>query len=554
MIHDPVATMAYPHFQTFSPLQNGHLIRDRYEIQEQIGQGGFGAVYRARDLELHIDVALKQTLLPPDAGRQQLYDRALTREARILAQLQHPHLPSIQAFFEVESLGLFMVMRFIDGHDLAALLQQRQVNEKGPFPFSDVLVWTEVVLQVLDYLHTFQRPAFPQNPGSILHLDLKPANLKLTQGGTLMVLDFGIARSGSLQVSVETGLEPVRGSTPRYAPLEQAMPGQEPSPQSDLYALAACMYTLLTNTGQPPSAVERHQAILQGRPDPVQALHLADSKIPTWYSELIRQAMTLHANGRPASAREMLDTIERHTNRPTVVLGGSSINQSDSVPLGPDVPRSTFGKKLVAMGLVLGAVGWPLYAGFQSWSAECEAGVPASFLGVWPCPVRENLVEASVDTSRIVLEDSLAGRKEQTDSTMLDIHTSRTLVNPVPEASKTMTELRQEARAAYDTRRYDEARPVLETLVERNDREAMFMLGYMYHQGLGLEADLDTAFELYQKAAEGGQADAQYALGLMYTNGTRGGIDDTEAERWFRAAANQGHKPAITALEALGVD
>ena len=160
-------------------LEPNQILQGRYRIIESIGRGGMGAVYKAMDTRLHAIVALKQTLVSGEAPR-----RAFEREAQLLAGLRHPALPKVSDHF-VEEDGQFLVMEFIPGDDLGTLLSKRA----GPFPVADVLRWADVLLDALEYLHGHTPP--------IIHRDIKPQNLKLTDRGEIILLDFGLAKGAA---------------------------------------------------------------------------------------------------------------------------------------------------------------------------------------------------------------------------------------------------------------------------------------------------------------------------------------------------------------------
>src|SRR5512138_2085700 len=215
-------------------LENGARLQDRYEIIEPIGQGGMGAVYLARDQRLGNTVALKETFFADTALLA-----AFEREARLLAGLRHPALPKVIDHF-ADSKGQFLVMEYIPGDDLHDLLE-----ESGPASLSDVLQWADQLLDALDYLHTQQPP--------IIHRDIKPQNLKLTERGQIILLDFGLAKGAASGMTQATGSSSILGYTPGYAALEQIQ-GTGTDPRSDLYSLAATLYILMTGAA-PPTAL-----------------------------------------------------------------------------------------------------------------------------------------------------------------------------------------------------------------------------------------------------------------------------------------------------------
>src|SRR5207244_2307528 len=226
------------------------ILQGRYRIVRQLGQGGMGVVYEALDQRLDTIVALKETLFADERLRKQF-----EREARLLARMHHPALPRVSDHFN-EGDGEFLIMQFIAGDDLSAMLAQR----KGPFPLAEVLKWADQLLDALDYLHT-------QDP-QIVHRDIKPQNLKLTARGQIVLLDFGLAKGSVGQMSVVTTSASIYGYTPNYAPLEQVQ-GLGTDARSDLYSLSATIYHLTTGV-KPPDALTPAAAIVNGQPAPLQ--------------------------------------------------------------------------------------------------------------------------------------------------------------------------------------------------------------------------------------------------------------------------------------------
>jgi serine/threonine protein kinase len=166
-----------------------------------------GTVYEAIDQRLDTTVALKETFFADERLRKQF-----EREARLLARLHHPALPRVSDHFS-EGEGQFLVMQFIPGDDLSEMMVRRQ----GPFPAEQVLTWADQLLDALDYLHT-------QDP-QIVHRDIKPQNLKLTSRGQIILLDFGLAKGQSGEVSRVTTAASIWIHT-NYAHLNNSRPGR----------------------------------------------------------------------------------------------------------------------------------------------------------------------------------------------------------------------------------------------------------------------------------------------------------------------------------------
>ncbi|MEI7770762.1 MAG: serine/threonine-protein kinase, partial [Chloroflexales bacterium] len=279
------------------------LLNERYRVVRLIGQGGMGAVYEAVDQRLRARVALKQTTV----GGEQL-SRAFEREAQLLAGLRHPALPRVIDHF-ITPEGQFLVMEFIPGDDLAAMLRARA----GGFPLTQALAWADQLLDALEYLHSQSPP--------VVHRDIKPQNLKLTPRDEIILLDFGLAKgSAALATKAEGADASVFGYTPQYAPIEQVQ-GTGTNPRSDLYSLAATIYHLLT--GQSPAdALTRAAAVLNGSPDPLRPADALNSGVPRAVAGVLAQALTLRADERFVSAAAMRRAMrEAAADAPAASIG-----------------------------------------------------------------------------------------------------------------------------------------------------------------------------------------------------------------------------------------
>ncbi len=266
-------------------LAPGTLVHNRYRIVRQIGRGGMGAVYEAMDEHLSKAVALKQTLTSDSQLRE-----AFELQAQVLARLEHEALPRVTDHF-VEGNDQFMVMTLIPGENLGELLEKNG----GPFAVDTVLGWADQVLNVLEYLHQQYPP--------VIHRDIKPQNIKLTTGGKIVLIDFDLAK-GLVSLSQQGKLaDSVPGFTLHYAPLEQfTSAGTEP--RSDLYALSATAYHLLTDV--PPAHIgDRVEALSDGKPDPLPPAHQINPQVPVAVGELLQRGLSLKISQRPGSASLM---------------------------------------------------------------------------------------------------------------------------------------------------------------------------------------------------------------------------------------------------------
>lgn len=272
------------------PLVPGAVLQGRYRIVRQLGRGGMGAVYEAEDDRLGITIALKETLSTEASMRKQF-----EHEARLLASMQHPALPRVSDHF-VEGNRAFLVMQFIGGMDLARIISQ----QPGPFPRDQVIAWADQLLDALIYLHSRD----PQ----VIHRDIKPHNLKLSSSGQIVLLDFGLAKAQPADSSV-TSSRAFFGYTRHYAPLEQIQ-DQRTDPRSDIYALGATLYHLLTGI-KPPDALVRASALVNGEQDPLQPANKINVAVGPEIAGILNRAMAQKSEDRYATAGEFRDALRK---------------------------------------------------------------------------------------------------------------------------------------------------------------------------------------------------------------------------------------------------
>jgi serine/threonine protein kinase/Tol biopolymer transport system component len=205
-------------------LEKNTLLHNRYRVVEILGQGGMGSVYRARDENLGVIVALKENLFTTDE-----YMRQFRLEAVILANLRHPNLPRVSDHFDLGDQGQYLVMDFIEGEDL-----RFRMERVGIVPEEDVIKIGAAICDALAYLHTRKPP--------ILHRDIKPGNVKITPEGHIFLVDFGLAKV--YQGSGQATTSGARAMTPGYSPPEQYGTART-DPRTDIYSLGATMYAVL---------------------------------------------------------------------------------------------------------------------------------------------------------------------------------------------------------------------------------------------------------------------------------------------------------------------
>ena len=286
------------------PLNPSEILNNRYRIIKLLGQGGFGAVYRAWDMNLQKACAVKENLDVSTALAAQFM-----REATTLANLAHPNLPRVIDYFALPEHGQYLVMDFVEGENL-----ETRVIKGGPAAYPQAVFWVGQIADALDYLHNQPQP--------LIHRDVKPANIIITPTGQAMLVDFGLVKIYDLHSRTTKG---ARGITAGYSPPEQYGAGKTDA-RTDIYSLATTLYTLLTGT-IPAESVD----ILAGSARPPAAAHLVNPQVPAELSAAIAQGMALEPNKRFSTAGEFKAAM--YAAIPTQSWGSQS--SRIGIPAGP---------------------------------------------------------------------------------------------------------------------------------------------------------------------------------------------------------------------------
>ena len=346
------------------------VLQGRYRIVRQLGKGGMGAVYEAVDQRLGITVALKETQSVEASVRKQF-----EQEARLLASLQHPALPRVSDHF-TEGDRAFLVMQFIAGVDLARIIYQ----QPGPFPRAQVVAWADQLLDALIYLHSQDR--------QVIHRDIKPHNLKLTATGQIALLDFGLAKAQTIEAST-TSSAPFFGYTRQYAPLEQIQ-AQAAGPRSDIYALGATLYHLLTGV-KPTDALSRAASLANGEDDPLKPADVIHPAVGREIAVILEKAMSQDPEQRFRSAAEFREALlrigrrqpSRSQHHPALEGSVLFVEQAEDLTMFQTLQvKRARGHALLAsvMLIVLTAAGGVFYGypQLRSWIASGSLRTPAN--------------------------------------------------------------------------------------------------------------------------------------------------------------------------------
>jgi serine/threonine protein kinase/Tfp pilus assembly protein PilF len=274
-------------------LQPGHVLGGRYEILELLGQGGMGAVYKARDREVDRLVALK-VIRPELAGHPDVL-RRFKQELILARQVTHKNVIRIFDLGEAEG-AKFISMEYIDGRDLKSIHAER--GKLQPEEAAEII---EQVCLALDAAHA----------EGVIHRDLKPQNIMVDKHGRVVVMDFGIARSKELSGLTQTG---DLVGTPEYMSPEQAK-GEEIDSRSDLFSLGIILYELLTGIS-PYEATTPVVALLKRTQERAVPPDKLDPAIPEFMNDIVVRCLEIDPQRRYASAQEILQDLEaRHGPR-----------------------------------------------------------------------------------------------------------------------------------------------------------------------------------------------------------------------------------------------
>ncbi len=262
-----------------------------YEILSILGQGGMGAVYKGRQKSLDRIVAIK--ILPPEAAEDDMqFVERFKNEARTMAKMNHPAIVHVYDFGETSEGQLYIVMEFIDGTDVAKMIQSQ-----GKLPEDYSLSITAHVCDALQYAHTH----------GVVHRDIKPANILINMEGQVKVADFGLAKATDPKELGLTKTNMAMG-TPDFVSPEALMPGVPLDGRADLYAVGVMLYNMLTGT-IPRGAFRMPSTTLQ-----------TDAR----FDKIILKAMEMDRELRYQTAIDLRRDLDVILTAPQVKSGGAA--------------------------------------------------------------------------------------------------------------------------------------------------------------------------------------------------------------------------------------
>ncbi|MDZ7672210.1 MAG: Stk1 family PASTA domain-containing Ser/Thr kinase [Halanaerobiales bacterium] len=303
----------------------GKLLNDRYKIERQIGSGGMALVYEAKDILLDRKVAIK--MLRPEFVSDEDFINKFRHEAKAVAKITHPNVVSIYDIVESEN-SLYLVMEFIEGRDLKSIIKKR-----GKLS----------VVEALDIANQVTAGVEVAHENNIIHCDIKPHNILITDNNQVKVTDFGIARA--VTSSTMTITDTIMGSANYFSP-EQAQ-GREISTYSDIYSIGIVLYEMISGQvpfdGESPISV----ALKHIQKEPKELIELSPS-IPEEVNNLVMKALSKDPKDRHENAAQLREEIVKtlknievkqkynkeknidDQNNKTKILNKSDINKKSS--------------------------------------------------------------------------------------------------------------------------------------------------------------------------------------------------------------------------------
>lgn len=502
--------------ENWNRLKPGTMINGRYIVGRVLGQGGFGITYLALDSLLGLKLAVKE-YFPSGAAVRHIGDRTVMsagadvradfqrgmdkflEEARVLARFEgQPNIVSVRDFFQ-ENGTAYMVMAFLEGRTLLKYLEERG----GRISFEEALETLAPVMDALDEVHA----------SGLIHRDISPDNIFVTQGCQVKLLDFGASKSAlHLMQQKSHSIVLKRG----YSPPEQYQSKGNMGPWTDVYGMAATLFRCVTGAA-PPDSLDR-----LGEDASVFCGELK-RLFPGEAAKGMMLGLSLSPGERPQSMREFKEKLR-----------GNIIGDSPTEPVPPREERpevfSKAGetKKGPGFGIVLLAglaiIGAFLFFSGDSSSTKVQKTAPP------PAPSSRPVSTPAPDTART--RQAAPPEKELNADSLFALGMQH--YNGIGVEQDSTKAAHYFSRAA-----------------EMNSPHAQTALGLMYMSGAGVRQNYFKAADLMERAAGQGFLRAQSMLAQMYEKGQGVTKDVSKAMVWYKKAADQGDQEAGEALRRL---
>ena len=523
------------------------MVLHTYRIERTLGQGGFGVTYLAHDLEEDCKVVIKENLPTAFAHRdstslfvhpmgdgelKENFEWALERfidEARTIASLNHPNIVQVKRAFRMLGTA-FYVMPWVGGNELGKIAPSPdQITEEWLRPILLLL------LDALSYLHS----------NNLQHRDIKPANVLIDSQGTPTLIDFGAARALVSEHSA-TAIE-----SAGYTPVEQLQAHSKKGPWTDLYALGATCYKLITGE-RPPRSIDR-----LGKNDPYRPL-LNEPQLLSRFSvsflSAIDKALSLWMEDRWQSAEEWIKELS--TEAPPCVPPAPVRPRMEVMTApGGDAPSAgspSRGKRRpqkkrrvwVPLVLLIALAGGAVFVGKDAFTPPTSAtSKPAR-------PKRTPATDQNIKKAKALIRDVLARQGTELLPTDSVLTTIRQTIQRTPHIMEELGKLAEDNNAeaqyvyalactcgGYQTPQ--KAHSYLLRAAEAGLRPAQTLLAHNFDEGINTAPDAQQAFIWHLRAADSGCAISQNEVAMRYENGTGTYANPEKAFAYYRKAADQ---------------
>lgn len=274
-------------------MEKGLVLGDRYKIDKRIGIGGMASVYKAEDMQLGRDVAIK--IIHESLSGDEIFLKQFHNEAHAAANMSHPNIVMVHDIGQYDA-RYYMVMEYVEGQTLKDIILEYK-DEAEFMPVERVLQLAIQICRGLGYAHR----------SGLVHCDMKPQNILVTSDDKAKITDFGISRAVS--EATRSGSDMVWG-TPQYFSPEQAA-GEPPSPASDVYSIGIIMYEMLCNEipfkGENPTAIA-----LKHLQSPPQHIRSINKKVPPQVAQILHKVLAKEPAGRYRTAGQLQRILETY--------------------------------------------------------------------------------------------------------------------------------------------------------------------------------------------------------------------------------------------------
>ena len=537
-----------------------------YVLERVLGQGGFGITYLARDTNLDQPVAIKEylpidvaTRKPDSTVRPRADDQSdryrwgldrFIREARTLARFDHPNIVRVHSVFEFNNTA-YMVMRFEEGENFAALLERRRT-----LPEPELM---RVLLPVLDGLELIHNAGF-------IHRDIKPDNLHIRADGSPVLLDFGSARASLGQGRTVTILV-----APGYAPFEQYYSsGENQGPWTDIYGLGATCYRAIA--GVPPlDAITRSKGVLgSSREVLVPARTIGSGRYSEGMLRAIDHALEFAEKERPQSITDWRKELRQETVPAAVARPAASRTAPIAPPIPPPVqPQVSFPRRLAVgaafagVAAVAGAIGAfvvtrgtekPAPVGGPESGGKSTAGqtavVPAGFDPAKQKAIDEAKAQADKAAAEKIAAERLASEKAAAEKAETErIAAAKALTER--EAAEKAARLKAAAEKAR-TKERPKPEPVIATPAPVVKPEPAKVAEVVPEKpALNPPSGDGPAFTYYSGLAHRGNGEAMLKVAESYESGRGVAQSSLWACAWYELASRRGVSGAQARKEAV---